>query len=74
MSTPLLPLSTRATRSPRLTLDSYLTDGVRLLRVVESGRGACTSLEDCYTLEIHPYSPGELARLRLRPVSRATLS
>lgn len=74
MSTPLLPLSTRAIRSPRLTVDSYVTDGVRLLRVVESGRGASTSLEDCYTLEIRPYSPGELARLRLRPVSQAALN
>lgn len=73
MSAPLLSLSARAIRSPRLTADSYLTDGVRLLRVVESGRGASTSLEDCYTLETRPYLPGELARLRLRPVSRATL-
>ncbi len=57
-------------RSPRLEPDSYFTDGRRLLRVVEAAPGtAFTSLEDCRTLEVRSYSPGELAHLRLRLVS-----
>ncbi len=58
-------------RSPRFEPDSYLTDGRRLLRVVEASAGtAFTSLEDCLTLEVRSYSPGELANLRLRLVAR----
>lgn len=70
MSTPLRPLIPRTLRSPRLEPDSYFTDGVRLLRVVDASEGACTLLEDCFTLEVRPYSPGELIKLRLRPVAR----
>lgn len=63
--------------SQRLIPDSYVTDGVRLLRVVShldaNARSASAWLEDCLTLEIRPYSPGELSALRLRAV-RAPLS
>lgn len=56
-------------RSPRLAPDSYFTDGVRLLRVAHAAAGhGFASLEDCRTLEVRPYSLGELAKLRLRPV------
>lgn len=62
-------------RSPRLEPDSYLTDGRRLLRVVDaSSATAFTSLEDCLTLEVRPYSPGGLANLRLRLVARPARS
>lgn len=58
--------------SQRLDADSYLTDGVRLLRVVSrfeaDARSACAWLEDCLTLEVRPYSPRELGAMRLRAV------
>lgn len=53
---------------PRLAPDSYHTDGHRLLRVVDAGPGASTALEDCLTLEVRSYLPGQLAGLRLRSV------
>ncbi len=69
--TPPRSLLPRAMRSPRLEPDSYFTDGRRLLRVVEVSAGtACTSLEDCLTLEVRSYSPGQLADLSLRLVAR----
>ena len=59
--------------SQPLTADSYLTDGIRLLRVVSkfehTGASMFASLEDCLTLEVRPYSPGELSAMALRPVS-----
>ncbi len=59
-------------RSPGLAPGNYFTDGLRLLRVVDAGgESALTSLEDCLTLEVRHYSPGQLAQLRLRPVGRA---
>ena len=58
--------------SERVVADSYVTDGKRLLRVVsrfEAGPGgAFASLEDCRTLEVRPYSPGELSAMRLQNV------
>ena len=51
-----------------LAPDTYLTDGERLLRVVsqfEAGSGGTfASLEDCLTLEVRPYSSGEVSCLR----------
>lgn len=51
---------------------SYVTDGRRLLRVVSQfatvGDHVFASLEDCHTLEVHAYAPGELREMRLRPV------
>ncbi len=62
--------------SERLAPDSYLTDGKRLLRVVSHFDAAAdsvfASLEDCMTLEVRPYSPGELSAMRLRPVRTPT--
>jgi hypothetical protein len=50
----------------------YLTDGRRLFRVVSQfsndPRRRFASLEDCLTLEVAAYSPGELEVMRLRPV------
>lgn len=71
-----MPLSLRhrivTMPSERLVPDSYVTDGERLLRVVsrfEADAGSVfASLEDCLTLEVHPYSSGELSGMRLRPV------
>jgi hypothetical protein len=55
-----------------LVPDGYVTDGKRLLRVVshfEADAGSMfASLEDCLTLEVRPYSPGELTAMRLRSV------
>jgi hypothetical protein len=52
--------------------DTYVSDGKRLLRVVsrfEADAGsAFASLEDCLTLEVRPYSPGELSAMTLRTV------
>lgn len=56
----------------RLAVDSYVTDGTRLLRVVsqfETGLDSVfASLEDCMTLEVRTYPPGELGTMRLRTV------
>jgi hypothetical protein len=69
---PLHPPRSRRVRSTLLVSDNYLTDGRRLFRVV-SQLGAGTehvfaSLENCLTLEIQAYAPGELDAMRLRPV------
>jgi hypothetical protein len=72
---PLAPLRRHDSRSApaaALRCGSYLTDGRRLFRVVSQfdagGKHAFASLEDCLTLEIEPYSPGELDEMNLRPV------
>ncbi len=55
--------------------DDYLTDGRRLFRVVsqlaDGARQGFCSLEDCSTLEVDTYLPGELATMGLRPVQLA---
>jgi len=55
---------------------SYLTDGRRLLRVVSrfeaSHASKSASLEDCLTLEVRSYTPGELYAMRLRRVDAST--
>ncbi len=73
---PLRSLSGQTARSEPLAPDSYVTDGRRLFRVVsqfaagEEHRFA--SLEDCLTLEVRAYAPGELAAMKLRPVHVTT--
>ena len=58
--------------SEELAPDSYLTDGERLLRVISrfqaDAHGAFTSLEDCLTLEVRPYTLRELSAMQLRAV------
>jgi len=75
MSLPLLPHVSRPVAAEPEPLPNYLTDGRRLLRVVArfdtAGHDTFASLEDCLTLEVRPYSPGELAALHLRPVQVA---
>lgn len=60
----------------RLIPDSYVTDGKHLLRVVSQFKARDASvfaaLEDCLTLEIRPYSPGELSAMRLHTVRTPT--
>ena len=60
----------------RLVPGSYLTDGHRLLRVVSrfeaDHASKSASLEDCLTLEVRCYSPGELYAMRLRRVDAST--
>jgi hypothetical protein len=55
-----------------LACDDYLTDGHTLFRVVSRfttvGDNVFASLEDCLTLEVHAYAPGELVEMRLIPV------
>lgn len=55
-----------------LRCGGYLTDGRKLFRVVSQfttpGEHAFASLEDCLTLEVQAYSPGELCAMRLRPI------
>lgn len=54
---------------------SYVTDGRRLFRVVSQfttvGDHVFASLEDCLTLAVAAYAPGELSSMELRPVKRA---
>ncbi len=51
---------------------AYVTDGHRLFRVVSQfaavGDHLFASLEDCLTLEVQAYAPGELREMGLRPV------
>ncbi|HEY7891119.1 MAG TPA: hypothetical protein VIC05_02815 [Solirubrobacteraceae bacterium] len=61
------PIFGHPTAAKHLAVDTYLTDGQRLLRVVsqpdaESGM-FFASLEDCLTLEVRAYSPRELLAL-----------
>ncbi len=69
--TPLHPLARRASSAP-LSPDRYLTDGRRLFRVVaqfpSGAEQAFASLEDCLTLDVQAYAPGELHQMSLRPV------
>jgi hypothetical protein len=55
---------------------SYLTDGRGLFRIVSQfttvGEHVFASLEDCLTLEVQAYAPGELDAMRLRPVHTPT--
>lgn len=50
----------------------YVTDGRRLFRVTSQfstvDENMFASLEDCLTLEVQAYAPGELREMRLRPV------
>jgi len=71
---PLAPF--RASSGPtataeRFTPDSYVTDGQRLFRVVSAygEQRRFASLEDCLTLEVHAYAPGELGAMKLRSVN-----
>jgi hypothetical protein len=70
--TSLRHLGPRATPSTALVPDSYLTDGRRLFRVVsqfaDDAKHMFASLEDCRTLEVQAYAPGELYEMRLRPI------
>lgn len=69
---PIGSLIRRPARSEVLAPGHYLTDGVRLFRVVSRftshDENASASLEDCYTLEIESYSPDELYSIGLRQV------
>lgn len=70
---PLLTLGRRAGSADAAQDDQrYLTDGRRLFRVVSrfgAGPGwTFAELEDCRTLQIEAYTPGELAAMALRPV------
>jgi hypothetical protein len=60
------------TRGGGLSAGAYLTDGERLFRVVSqfpaNTHQPFASLEDCLTLQVQAYSPGELEAMRLRPV------
>lgn len=54
-----------------LAIDTYLTDGKRLLRVVSDfapDRDSFAWLEDCRTLEVQAYGESELASVDLRVV------
>jgi hypothetical protein len=52
----------------------YLTDGRRLFRVVSRFSGDVgemfATLEDCATLDVEAYSPGELYAMALEPVAK----
>lgn len=54
----------------------YVTDGKRLPRVVSQFKARDASvfaaLEDCLTLEIRPYSSGELSAMRLHTAHTPT--
>ncbi len=68
----LRPFSGLCAPREQLGSESYLTDGWRLFRVVSqfntTQRQPFASLEDCLTLEVQPYTPGELGAMSLRPV------
>jgi hypothetical protein len=73
-------LAPRPRTTPRsVSLDSlrcgsYLTDGRRLFRVVSqfapAGEDAFASLEDCRTLRVQAYAPGELQAMKLKTIRR----
>ncbi len=59
-----------------LTPDRYLTDGLRLLRVVSrfvNDGSMLIVLEDCATLDAHALAAVELVALGMRPVRRPKL-
>jgi hypothetical protein len=73
-------LAPRSRTSPRcvsaesLRCGTYLTDGRRLFRVVSqfapAGDDVFASLEDCRTLDVQAYAPGELQAMKLKPIRR----
>lgn len=70
---PLRTLGRRVTAGSREPEQlRYLTDGRRLYRVVSrfsAGPGwTFAELEDCLTLDVTAYTPGELDAMGLRPV------
>ncbi len=72
----LLGISYRpASDEPLDDVGGYVTDGERLFRVVApftaAAAGVFASLEDCSSLEVEAYSPGELGAMHLRPVRPA---
>ena len=72
---PLRVPQQRTAPATALLPDTYLTDGRRLFRVVSrftaDTEHMFASLEDCLTLKVQAYAPGELYRMRLRPVQTA---
>jgi hypothetical protein len=68
----LLRSTPGVTPSEPLRPGSYVTDGCRLFRVVSQfatvGEHVFASLENCSTLEVQSYVPGELCAMNLRPV------
>jgi len=59
-----------------LAPDRYLTDGLRLLRVVSrlvNDGSMLVVLEDCATLDAHAVAAVELAAMGMRPVRRPKL-
>jgi hypothetical protein len=59
----------RETREPRFLPGSYLTDGQRLLRIVNKlSDGALCAVEDCRNLDLMLIPVAELDVLNLRPV------
>jgi len=72
MALALSRLLTSRQATSELAPDGYVTDGHTLFRVVSrfitAGDSTFASLEDCLTLEVHAYAPGELVDMGLRPV------
>ncbi len=70
--TSLLRSGIRSVPPEPLRAGGYLTDGCRLFRVVSQfatvGEHVFASLEDCSTLEVQAYAPGELWAMKLQPV------
>ena len=70
----LLRIDPGSSSSEPLLAGSYVTDGQALYRVLSQfatvGDDVLASLEDCRTLEVHAYAPGELSAMRLRTVRR----
>ncbi len=68
----LLRSGPRSASPEPLRAGAYLTDGSRLFRVVSQfaavGEHVFASLEDCRTLEVQAYAPGELWAMELQPV------
>jgi len=69
---PVHPSKSPRASAGQLVPGTYCTDGLRLFRVVsqfaDDTQHAFASLEDCLTLEVRPYAPGELYRMGLRPL------
>lgn len=60
-----------------LTPDRYLTDGRKLLRVVDrfvNDGSILVVIEDCATLDVRAYAAVELLPMDVRPVRRAKTS
>lgn len=66
--------TTRGRLSSDVEPDTYLTDGLRLFRVVRGfswpTEASWATLEDCRTLEEYSYSPDELWGMGLSVVDR----